>query len=224
LTVGHKFEIFNHPAKGTDGQYMLTHITHRAVQSPALETGNSVENPYQNTFSCIPLKTGSTPFRPLRKTPKSRISGSQTAVVVGPAGEEIFTDKYGRVKVQFHWDRDGKYDVGSSCWMRVAQPWAGGNWVTVCIPRIGQEFVVEFLEGDPDRPLVVGAVYNPAQMPPYTLPAGADTMGFKSNTTKGGNGYNEIVAIDGIDGELHTHPCAKGYGHDCLERRPAICH
>jgi type VI secretion system secreted protein VgrG len=134
LTVGHKFDIFNHPAKGTDGQYMLTQVTHHAAQSPALETGDAVENPYQNTFSCIPLKTGSTPFRPLRKTPKSRISGSQTAVVVGPAGEEIFTDKYGRVKVQFHWDREGKFDAGSSCWIRVAQPWAGGNWGTVCIP------------------------------------------------------------------------------------------
>ena len=203
LTVGHKFDIFNHPAKGTDGQYMLTHVSHHAVQSPSLETEpQTIPNAYTNTFSCIPLKTGSTPFRPLRKTPKSQISGSQTAVVVGPAGEEIFTDKYGRIKVQFHWDRDGTYDVGSSCWMRVAQPWAGGNWGTVCIPRIGQEVVVEFLEGDPDRPIVVGSVYNPAQMPPYVLPAGADTMGFKSNSTKGGSGYNEMVAIDAKGNEL----------------------
>jgi len=202
LTVGNKFDIYNHPAKGTDGKYMLTQVTHYAVQSPSLSTGDAVEQPYQNSFNCIPMNSDSTPFRPLRKTPKSKVSGSQTAVVVGPAGEEIFTDKYGRIKVQFHWDRDGTYDVGSSCWMRVAQPWAGGNWGTVCIPRIGQEVVVEFLEGDPDRPLVVGALYNPAQMPPYALPAGADTMGFKSNTTKGGNGYNEMVAIDGKDGEL----------------------
>jgi len=202
LTVGHKFDIYNHPAKGTDGQYMLTQVTHHAFQNPDMVTNEPVENPYDNSFSCIPLKTGSTPFRSVRKTPKSKISGSQTAVVVGPAGEEIFTDKYGRIKVQFHWDREGQYDVGSSCWMRVAQPWAGGNWGTVCIPRIGQEVVVEFLEGDPDRPLVVGSVYNPAQMPPYVLPAGADTMGFKSNTTKGGSGYNEMVAIDGKDGEL----------------------
>ncbi len=202
LTVGHKFDIFDHPAKGTDGQYMLTHLTHRAVQSPSMTSGEAVDNPYSNEFNCIPLKSGSTPFRPLRKTPRSKMSGSQTAVVVGPPGEEIFTDKYGRIKVQFHWDRDGKYDVGSSCWMRVAQPWAGGNWGTVCIPRIGQEVVVEFLEGDPDRPLVVGSVYNPAQMPPYQLPANAHTMGFKSNTTKGGGGYNEMVAVDGKAGEL----------------------
>ena len=203
LTVGHKFDIYNHAIKEIDGQYMLTQVTHYAVQSPSMSTGEAIEQPYKNSFNCIPLKTGSTPFRPLRKTAKSKVSGSQTAVVVvGPPGEEIFTDKYGRIKVQFHWDRDGTYDVGSSCWMRVAQPWAGGNWGTVCIPRIGQEVVVEFLEGDPDRPLVVGALYNPAQMPPYTLPAGADTMGFKSNTTKGGSGYNEIVAIDGKAGEL----------------------
>ena len=202
LTAGHKFEIFNHPINKINGQYMLTQITHHAVQSPSMITDEPIEIPYQNSFTCIPLKTGSTPFRPLRKTFKSKISGSQTAVVVGPAGEEIFTDKYGRIKVQFHWDREGQYDVGSSCWMRVAQPWAGSSWGTVCIPRIGQEVVVEFLEGDPDRPLVVGAVYNPAQMPPYTLPANAHTMGFKSNTTKGGGGYNEMVAVDGKAGEL----------------------
>ncbi|MGI8789230.1 MAG: type VI secretion system Vgr family protein [Pyrinomonadaceae bacterium] len=203
LTVGYKFEIFNHPAKGTDGQYMLTHISHHAVQSPTLETEpKTIQDAYTNSFSCISLKTGSTPFRPIRKTPKSKIMGSQTAVVVGPAGEEIFTDKYGRIKAQFHWDREGKYDVGSSCWMRVAQPWAGHDWGSIAVPRIGQEVVVEFLEGDPDRPLVVGSVYNPAQMPPYELPANSHTMGFKSNTTKGGNGYNEIVIVDGKAGEL----------------------
>jgi type VI secretion system secreted protein VgrG len=202
LTVGHKFEIFNHADKKVDGEYMMTQVTHHAVQTPTLATEQKVEGAYQNNFTCIPLKTGSTPFRPLRKTQKSRIHGSQTAVVVGPAGEEIFTDKYGRIKVQFHWDRDGKYDVGSSCWMRVSQPWAGGNWGTICIPRIGQEVIVEFLDGDPDRPLVTGSVYNPAQMPPYTLPANANMMGMKSNTTKGGNGYNEIVIVDGKSGEL----------------------
>lgn len=203
LTAGHKFEVYNHAIKEIDGQYMLTQVTHYAVQTPDLSTEErDVEGAYQNQFSCISLKSGSTPFRPVRKTPKAKIAGSQTAVVVGPAGEEIFTDKYGRIKVQFHWDRDGKYDQGSSCWMRVSQPWAGGNWGTICIPRIGQEVIVEFLEGDPDRPIVTGAVYNPAQMPPYTLPAGADTMGFKSNSTKGGGGYNEMVAIDAKGKEL----------------------
>lgn len=203
LTAGHKFDIYNHAIKDVDGQYMLTQVTHYAVQTPDLSTEErDVEGAYQNNFSCISLKAGSTPFRPVRKTSKSKIAGSQTAVVVGPAGEEIFTDKYGRIKVQFHWDRDGKYDASSSCWMRVSQPWAGGNWGTICIPRIGQEVVVEFLEGDPDRPIVTGSVYNPAQMPPYTLPANANMMGMKSNTTKGGGGYNEIVIVDGKAGEL----------------------
>ena len=203
LTAGHKFDIYNHAIKEIDGKYLLTQVTHFAVQTPDLSSEErDVEGAYQNNFSCIPLKSGSTPFRPVRKTPKSRIAGSQTAVVVGPAGEEIFTDKYGRVKVQFHWDRDGKYDVGSSCWMRVAQPWAGGAHGTICIPRIGNEVVVEFLEGDPDRPIVTGSVYNPAQMPPYTLPANSHTMGFKSNTTKGGAGYNEMAIVDGKAGEL----------------------
>ncbi|MDQ2746657.1 MAG: type VI secretion system tip protein VgrG [Acidobacteriota bacterium] len=203
LTAGHKFEMFNHSIKAANGQYLLTQVTHHAVQTPtlAVEPAN-IEGAYQNTFSCISLESGSTPFRPVRKTPRARIAGSQTAVVVGPAGEEIFTDKYGRVKVQFHWDRDGKYDASSSCWMRVSQPWAGGAHGTICIPRIGNEVIVDFIEADPDRPIITGSVYNPAQMPPYILPANSHTMGFKSNTTKGGGGYNEMAIVDGKAGEL----------------------
>jgi type VI secretion system secreted protein VgrG len=202
LTAGYKFSLINHPVKENNSEYMIREVIHEAQQSPALESGVETENAYWNDFVCLPLKQGSSPFRPLRKTPKPKIYGSQTAVVVGPPGEEIHTDKYGRVKVQFHWDRQGQYNVDSSCWIRVSQPWAGANWGTICIPRIGQEVVIEFLEGDPDRPIITGAVYNPAQMPPYELPSGAHTMGFKSNTTKGGGGYNEMVIIDGKDGEL----------------------
>ena len=99
--------------------------------------------------------------------PRPFVQGPQTAVVVGPAGEEIYTDKYGRVKVQFHWDRDGKKDENSSCWIRVSQPWAGKNWGGIDIPRIGQEVIVDFLEGDPDQPIITGRVYNAEQMPPY---------------------------------------------------------
>jgi type VI secretion system secreted protein VgrG len=202
LTVGHKFSLTNHPVRSNNSEYMIRDLVHIAEQSPALETDDESPNAYRNEFVCSPLKQGSTPFRPMRKTPKPKIYGTQTAVVVGPQGEEIHTDKYGRVKVQFHWDREGKNDQDSSCWIRVSQPWAGSNWGTICIPRIDQEVIVEFLEGDPDRPLITGAVYNPAQMPPYELPAGAHTMGFKSNTTKGGGGYNEMVLIDGKAGEL----------------------
>jgi type VI secretion system secreted protein VgrG len=120
------------------------------------------------------------------------VSGIQTAVVVGPKGEEIYTDKYGRVKVQFHWDREGKKDESSSCWIRVAHNMAGRRWGFLSIPRIGQEVVVDFLEGDPDRPLIVGSVYNADQMPHYELPANKTRSYIKSNSSKGGDGFNEL--------------------------------
>ncbi len=135
-------------------------------------------------------------FRPKRLTPKPFVQGPQTAVVVGPAGDEIYTDKYGRVKVLFHWDREGekKKDESSSCWVRVSQPWAGKAWGGVTIPRIGQEVIVDFLEGDPDQPIITGRVYNAEQMPPYALPANMTQSGIKSRSTKGGSpdNFNEI--------------------------------
>ena len=134
-------------------------------------------------------------FRPRRSTPKPFVQGPQTAVVVGPAGEEIYTDKYGRVKVQFHWDRYGKKDENSSCWIRVSQPWAGKGWGVVSTPRIGQEVIVDFLEGDPDQPIITGRVYNAEQQPPFGFPAGAVLSGIKSQTHKGA-GYNEMSMDD----------------------------
>jgi type VI secretion system secreted protein VgrG len=118
--------------------------------------------------------------------------GTQTAIVVGPAGEEIHVDKYGRVKVQFHWDREGKYDEHSSCWVRVSQPVAGKGWGAMWIPRIGQEVIVDFLDGDPDRPIITGRVYNAESMPPYTLPDEKTKSTLKSYSSKGGGGFNEI--------------------------------
>ena len=129
-------------------------------------------------------------------TPRPRIPGIQTATVVGPSGEEIHTDKYGRVKIQFHWDRYGKLDENSSCWVRVSHPTAGKNWGAVQIPRIGQEVIVDFLEGDPDHPIVTGRVYNANQMPPFELPGAGMVSGMKSNSTPGGGGYNEISMND----------------------------
>jgi len=122
------------------------------------------------------------------------VQGPQTAVVVGPSGEEIYTDKYGRVKVQFFWDREGKKDENSSCWMRVSQNWAGKNWGIIFNPRIGQEVIVEFLEGDPDRPIITGRVYNAEQMPPYALPANQTQSTIKTRSSKGGttDNFNEI--------------------------------
>jgi type VI secretion system secreted protein VgrG len=133
-------------------------------------------------------------FRCPRRTPKPVVQGPQTAIVVGPSGEEIWTDQYGRVKVQFHWDREGKDDENSSCWVRVAQVWAGAKWGSMHIPRIGQEVIVDFLEGDPDRPIITGRVYNADNMPPYDLPANQTQSGIKSRSTKGGapSNFNEI--------------------------------
>jgi type VI secretion system secreted protein VgrG len=154
---------------------------------------------YTNTFECIPA---SIPFRPARTTPKPVVQGCQTAVIVGPGGEEIYTDKYGRVKAQFHWDREGKKNENSSCWIRVSYPWAGKGWGGIHIPRIGQEVIVDFLEGDPDQPIVVGRVYHAENMPPWALPGKGVVSGIKSDSTKGGGGYNEFSMDDTKGNEL----------------------
>jgi type VI secretion system secreted protein VgrG len=142
-------------------------------------------------------------FRPARLSPRPFVQGPQTAVVVGPAGEEIYTDKHGQVKLQFHWDRYGKSDENSSCWIRVSQPWAGKGWGGVSIPRIGQEVVVDYIEGDPDQPLVTGRVYNGDNMAPFGLPEAAVVSGLKSNTHKG-KGYNELSMNDTAGKEAIT--------------------
>jgi type VI secretion system secreted protein VgrG len=130
-------------------------------------------------------------------TPKPTVQGTQTAIVVGPPGEEIFVDKYGRVKVQFHWDRESKANADSSCWIRVAQSMAGIRWGAAFWPRIGHEVVVDFLEGDPDQPIIIGSVYNASEMPPYPLPEQkTKTVIFKSNSSKGGGGFNEFRVED----------------------------
>lgn len=192
---GHKFKLKNHPSKGLNGNYVLTSVRHSAIQSPMYDT-DMPEGGYWNQFECISWGESSNgekavPFRPARKTPKPMILTSQTATVVGPSGEEIYTDKFSRVKVQFHWDREGKGDPGSSCWARVAQSWASKNWGAMFIPRIGMEVLVHFLEGDPDQPIITGCVYNNDTMPPYTLPDEKTKSGIKSNSSPGGGGFNE---------------------------------
>src|SRR5258706_2303994 len=133
-------------------------------------------------------------FRSARINHRPTMGGPQTAVVVGPGGEEIYCDKYGRVKVQFPRDRYGKRDQNSSCWIRVSNPWAGANWGGMAVPRMGQEVIVDFLEGDPDQPIIIGRVYNADQMPPYALPANMTQTGIKSRSSKGGGAanFNEI--------------------------------
>jgi type VI secretion system secreted protein VgrG len=175
---------------------LLIDVQHSATVGESYTgSADGAEGHYSNHFTCIPFTV---PFRPQRTTPKPFVQGPQTAVVVGPSGEEIYTDKYGRVKVQFFWDREGEQDENSSCWVRVSQPWAGKNWGALNIPRIGQEVIVEFLEGDPDRPIITGRVYNAEQMPPYTLPDNMTRTTFMSRSTQGGtsSNYNEFRIED----------------------------
>lgn len=185
FTPGGKFTLEDHGADAENQAYVLTSVEHSAVDPSYTEAAGEAE--YSNSFVCIPATVV---FRPERRTPWPKVSGPQTAVVVGPRGEEIYVDKYGRVKVQFFWDREGKRDENSSCWIRVAEVWAGKNWGMVFHPRIGQEVVVDFLEGDPDRPLITGRVYNAEQMPPYQLPANMTQSGVKSRSSKQGEAEN----------------------------------
>ena len=165
FSPGARFALGGHPQADEDGIYLLTSVAHSIArdggESP--DPGGDVLS-YENHFTCIP---DSVLFRPPRTTPKPLVHGPQTAVVVGPAGEEIHTDEFGRVKVQFHWDREGQKDENSSCWIRVAQDWAGaGRNALLYLPAIGQEVVVDFLNGDPDRPIITGRVYNAEDLPP----------------------------------------------------------
>ena len=189
FVAGHKFTLERH--FNADGQYLLTGVTHTVRYTGDYRSNQGPAFSYHNTFTCIPVAL---PFRPLRTTPKPVVQGTQTAVVVGPAGEEIFTDKYSRVKVQFHWDREGKNDANSSCWVRVGTLWAGKQWGVIHIPRIGQEVIVAFEEGDPDRPIIVGSVYNADMMPPYKLPDNKTQSGVKSRSSMRGGpaNFNEI--------------------------------
>jgi type VI secretion system secreted protein VgrG len=201
FSPGYQFSLQDHYRSDLNQAYLLTAVRHTASQGAGFQVGGGggEEPTYHNSFECIPF---STPYRPARVTPEPFVQGCQTAVVVGPAGEEIYTDKYGRVKVQFHWDREGKKNENSSCWIRVSHPWAGQGWGAISIPRIGQEVIVDFLEGDPDQPIITGRVYNAGQMPPFGMPAGAVVSGVKSNSTKGGGGFNEISLNDTKGTEL----------------------
>jgi type VI secretion system secreted protein VgrG len=196
---GCTFSLTGHEVQAEAGKsYVLTSVQHSAEDYSYFNTDQV--SGYRNQFTCIP---GAVNFRPPRVTPKPLVQGPQTAVVVGASGEEIYTDKYGRIKVQFFWDRKGTDDEKSSCWIRVAENWAGKNWGFVFLPRVGQEVVVNFLEGDPDRPLVTGSVYNAEQMPPYALPDDKTQSGVKTRSSKGGGTetFNELRFEDKKDSE-----------------------
>lgn len=186
---GYKFTLEEHYRTDVNGEYLLTSVEHTARNTSYQSDRSDEAFYYGNRIEAIPADI---PFRPQRLAQKPRIDGVQTAVVVGRAGEEIYTDQYGRVKVRFFWDREGKADENSSCWIRVAHAWAGKKWGSIYIPRIGQEVIVTFVEGDPDRPLITGRVYNQDQMPPYDLPGEQTKSTLKSMSSKGGGGFNEL--------------------------------
>jgi type VI secretion system secreted protein VgrG len=196
IVPGSIFTLTESPFSEDNRSYLVASAQYE-LRPTEFETGSEGGD---QVFRCqFEVQPSDTQFRPARITEKPKTLGVQTAVVVGQQGDEIYTDKYGRIKVQFHWDREGKKDQNSSCWMRVAQAWAGRRWGSTFIPRVGQEVIVDFLEGDPDQPIVTGTVYNADQMPPY-LGSGLDSKhtndpnvsGIKSCSTKGGSGFNEF--------------------------------
>jgi type VI secretion system secreted protein VgrG len=189
LAAGHLFKLKNHTRHDQNRDYLITGVSLHA-DAGEFASGNS-GGAVPHFFSCNFTAIDKTQqFRPARLTPKPIVQGPQTAIVVGPSGEEIYTDEHARVKVHFHWDRHDKSDENSSCWVRVSQFWAGKTWGSIHIPRIGQEVVIEFLEGDPDRPIITGRVYNADQTPPYDLPANKTQSGLKSRSSKGGSSPN----------------------------------
>jgi type VI secretion system secreted protein VgrG len=188
LECGYKFTLAEHFRDAANQDYTLLAIGQHG-KNTSYRAGTPQPFEYVNDFEAIP---NSVAFRPPRQARKPVIPSTQTAVVVGKSGEEIWTDQYGRIKVQFYWDREGTRDENSSCWIRVAQTWAGKSWGAIFLPRVGQEVVVSFLEGDPDRPLITGSVYNADQTVPYTLPDFQTKSTIKSNSSKGSAGFNEI--------------------------------
>jgi type VI secretion system secreted protein VgrG len=192
FSAGFTFDLEDHDRKDMNATYVIRFLSITANQER-----------YTNTFEAFPVDV---PFRPPRITKKPALFGTQTAIVVGKSGEEIWTDKYGRIKVQFHWDQEGKKDENSSCWVRVAQIWAGKGWGTLFIPRIGTEVVVSFLNGNPDRPIVIGTVYNANQTAPYSLPGEQNMSTIMTRSTKQGQAGNEIRFNDTKDTEeLYIH-------------------
>lgn len=191
FAAGAKFTLSRHEITSEQGKsYVITNIVHHAREN-SYDSAQRGSHDYYNSFQCIP---DDVVFRPARVTKIPFVRGPQTAVVVGPSGEEIYTDEFGRIKVQFHWDRLGKDDENSSCWVRVSQQMAGKKWGAIFLPRIGHEVIVSFLEGNPDRPLVTGCVYNADNMPPYDLPANKTQSGWKTRSTKEGGtaNFNEL--------------------------------
>lgn len=196
LAPGFRFTLRNCPRPEANREYLVVAVTYR-LKEPGYASSNE-QAYYEFDFVTQPT---SLPFRPRRITPKPRTNGPQTAVVVGPAGEEIWTDQYGRIKVQFRWDRYGQMDENSSCWVRVSSSWAGSTFGGMYIPRVGQEVIVDFIAGEPDRPIVIGCTYNADQMPPFGLPDSATQSGFVSRSLKGSPENANAIRFEDKPGE-----------------------
>ncbi len=203
MSAGYKFTLNNHPDRAANTEYLITEITHH-IEHPQVmdeESGSTESDSYYNTFKAIEAEV------PYRTSPviKPKTGGVQTAIVTGPEGEEIYVDEYARVKVQFHWDREGQYNENSSCWIQVRQSWAGSGFGAVAIPRVGQEVIVDFINGDPDRPIITGSVYHGTNRPPYGLPENKTRTVFKTDTHQS-YGSNEIRLEDLKDQqEIYIH-------------------
>ena len=204
-----RFQLAAHPVDGENQKYVIVSVVHHATD-PSFDSVAKGAPKYQNTFTCLPANVD---FVPEQRSEKPVIPGMQSAVVTGPAGEEIYTDRYGRIKIKFHWDRKGKSDETSSCWMRVAQPWAGRGFGVQTIPRIGMEVGVSFMEGDPDHPVVVCCMPNANTIPSLKLPDEKERTGFRSNSSPGGGGFNEITVDDKLNSEEMFLHAQKDFSH-----------
>lgn len=194
LRAGYRFSLHGHPFSALNAEYVLLNTALSGRQPQSLEEGSSNEGTsFSVLFSAMPAICD---YRPKASIDPPRIAGTQTAFVTGPAGEDVYTDALGRVKVQFPWDSEGQYDQSSSCWLRVSQALAGNQWGAMVIPRIGQEVIVSFLGGNPDRPIIIGSLYNTANATPNNLPAHKTRTTFKSHSTPGGDGFNELRIDD----------------------------
>ncbi|SFF65632.1 type VI secretion system tip protein TssI/VgrG, partial [Pseudomonas sp. NFACC06-1] len=205
LGSGHLFSLTGFSRQDQNREYLIVGARYYISQESGETGGGAPTAQFESSLTCIDAQQS---YRPLAITHRPIVKGPQTALVVGPKGEEIWTDQYGRVKVHFYWDRHDQSNENSSCWIRVSQAWAGKNWGSVQIPRIGQEVIVGFLEGDPDRPIITGRVYNAEQTVPYALPANATQSGTKSRSSKGGTpaNFNEIRMEDKKGAEqLYIH-------------------
>lgn len=195
LAPGHRIKLTRHPRHELDGEYLLVRVEHQgeAAEQEAFGDDTPRGPRYSNSFECV---RADVPLRPALAPVRPRVHGPHTAIVVGPASEEIHTDEHGRIKVRFHWDRVSPADETASCWIRVAQTWSGAGWGAMFLPRVGMEVLVEFIDGDPDRPLITGCVYNSVHAPPYPLPQSKSRSTIKTESTPGGGGFNEISFED----------------------------